>query len=106
MLASSQYNLNNQAAYGRLNGDRGNGWCAREAKRNDDWLQVDLGKPVEVCAIATQGDTNGNDWVQAFKLSYSSNRTSWKIYQDASGIDVVRQNIINIFLKKWEHECD
>ena len=59
-------------AYGRLNGDRGDGWCAKEADRNDDWLQVDLGEMIEVCALATQGDRNGNEWTTAFKLSYST----------------------------------
>ena len=90
MSASSQYDDGYQAAYGRLNGDRGDGWCALEAARNDDWLQVDLGKPVEVCALATQGDINGNDWVKAFKLSYSSDGIYWKWCKDASGTEVVR----------------
>ena len=84
-----------QAAYGRLNGDRGNGWCALEAARNDDWLQVDLGITVEVCGLATQGDVAGHKWVKAFKLFYSSDGTSWKAYQHASDRDVVRQNMIN-----------
>ena len=90
MSASSQYSDGYQAAYGRLNGDRGDGWCALEAARNDDWLQIDLGKPAEVCALATQGDINGNDWVKAFKLSYSSDGTNWTTYQNANGTEVVR----------------
>ena len=90
MSASSQYNHGYQAAYGRLNGDRGDGWCAQEAARNDDWLQVDLGKLIDACALATQGDRNGNEWVTAFKLSYSSDGTNWKTYQDANSVDMVR----------------
>ncbi|KAL9987872.1 hypothetical protein ACROYT_G002249 [Oculina patagonica] len=93
MSASSQYADGYQAAYGRLNGDRGDGWCAQEAARNDDWLQVDLGKPTEVCALATQGDRNGNEWVKAFKLSYSSDGTTWSTYQDSSGADVEFQRL-------------
>ncbi|XP_078357455.1 uncharacterized protein LOC144642352 isoform X3 [Oculina patagonica] len=93
MSASSQYADGYQAAYGRLNGDRGDGWCAQEAARNDDWLQVDLGKPTKVCALATQGDRNGNEWVKAFKLSYSSDGTTWSTYQDSSGADVEFQRI-------------
>ena len=93
MSASSQYGAKNLAAYGRLNDDRGDGWCALEATRNDDWLQVDLGTPVDVCAFATQGDIDGNEWVKAFKLSYSSDGANWKTYQDASGTEVVRHNI-------------
>ena len=85
MSASSRAGGGWQAAYGRLNGDRGDGWCAKQPKRNDDWLQVDLGKLVEVCALATQGDIDGDEWVKAFKLSYSSSGTNWKTYQDEIG---------------------
>ena len=90
MSASSQAGSGWQAAYGRLNGDRGDGWCAKQPGRNDDWLQVDLGKPVEVCALATQGDINGDEWVKAFKISHSYNGRNWKTYEDASGTEVVR----------------
>ena len=90
MTASSQYNDGYQAAYGRLNGDRGDGWCAKEGGRNDDWLQVDLGTEILVCALATQGDRNGDEWVTDFKLSYSSDGNVWTPYQDADGVEVVR----------------
>ena len=90
MSASSQYRDHWQAAYGRLDGDRGDGWCALEAARNDDWLQIDLGKTIKVCGLATQGVINGNHWVKAFKLSYSSNGTNWTTYQNANGTDLVR----------------
>ena len=76
MTASSQAGEDFQPAYGRLHGDRGDGWCAKEPARTDEWLQVDLGKTFQACAIATQGD-RGHDvdvpsWVTDFKLSYSS----------------------------------
>ena len=90
MTASSQYSDGYQAAYGRLNGDRGDGWCAKEPARNDDWLQVDLGTTFQVCGIATQGDRNGNEWVTAFKLSYSSDGNGWTPYKDANEVEVVR----------------
>ena len=94
MTASSQYGTGYQAAYGRLNGNRGDGWCAKEAARNDDWLQVDLGKMIDVCAIASQGDRNGNEWVTAFKLSYSSDAQTWTPYKDANDLDVVRSVLV------------
>ena len=89
ITASSQYSTGYQAAYGRLNGDRGDGWCAKEAGRNDDWLQVHLGKTIEVCGIASQGDRNGNEWVTDFKLSYSTDGKNWTPYKDANGAEVV-----------------
>lgn len=89
MTASSQFGDNFQPSYGRLNGDRGNGWCAKEANRNDDWLQIDLGKVIDVCAVATQGDRNGNEWITDFKISYSSHGVSWTPYKGTDGTVVV-----------------
>ncbi|XP_078352302.1 uncharacterized protein LOC144636995 [Oculina patagonica] len=85
ITASSQYDDGYQAFYGRLNGDRGDGWCAKEANRNDDWLQIDLGKTIEVCAVATQGDRNGNEWATHFTISYSSHGISWTQYKGPNG---------------------
>ena len=79
MTASSYHSANFQPAYGRLNGKRGDGWCAGTSSRNDEWLQVDLGKLYTVCAVATQGDRNGNEWVTKFKLSFSVDGESWDI---------------------------
>lgn len=88
MSASSQHGFGYQAAYGRLKGDRGDCWCSQQAARYDDWLQVDLGKSIEACGLATQGDRHGSKWVTAFKLSYSSDGTNWNTY----GTDMVRSN--------------
>ena len=90
ITASSIFNPSNMAAYGRLNGDRGDGWCINEAGRNDEWLQVDLGKSIQACGLATQGDINGDEWVKAFKLSYSSDGANWETYRDESGAEMVR----------------
>ena len=89
LTASSEYSSGYQAAYGRLNGDRGDGWCAKEAARDDDWLQVDLGRTIEVCGVATQGDRNGNEWTTDFKMSYSHDGASWTTYKDGNGAEVV-----------------
>ena len=89
MTASSEYD-SNKPAYGRLNSTRGDGWCAKESKRNDDWLQVDLGKTMQLCAAATQGDRSGNEWVTDFKLSYSSDENTWITYQYGNGTELVR----------------
>ena len=89
MTSSSQYGDGYQAAYGRLNGDRGDGWCAKSKSGNNEWLQVDLGKLYTVCAVATQGDRNGNEWVTGFKLYYAENTNSWNVYKGKTGQDVV-----------------
>ena len=90
LTASSWHGIRFQAAYGRLNGNRGDGWCAEEARRNDDWLQIDLGNTIQVCAVATQGDINGNEWTTDFKLSYSSDGNIWTTYKDSNGTEMVR----------------
>ena len=90
MTASSNAGERFQPAYGRLNGNRGDGWCAYKPDINDDWLQVDLGKTVQLCAAATQGDINGNEWVTDFKLSYSSDENTWTTIKDSNGTNVVR----------------
>ena len=90
MTASSKYSDKYQPFYGRLHGERGDGWCSKTANGSEDWLQVDLGNTREVCAVATQGDINGNEWTTDFKLSYSSDGNRWTIYKDKNGTEVVR----------------
>lgn len=89
MTASSQFSDYNKPAYGRLNGDRGDGWCANKSDGKDEWLQVDLGETIQVCAVATQGDRNGDGWVIDFKLSYSLSGKSWTTYEDYNSNEVV-----------------
>ena len=81
LTASSYHSSNFKPEYGRLNGGRGDGWCAGTASGNDEWLQVDLGKLYTVCAVATQGDINGNEWVTTFKLSFSMDGQNWDVDQ-------------------------
>ena len=90
LTASSYLDVHFQAAYGRLNGNRGGGWCASEPSRTDDWLQVDLGKTFHVCAVATQGDVHGHIWITDFKLSYSADGNTWTTYKDSNNTEVVR----------------
>ena len=91
MTASSIYGEGDKAAYGRLNDDRGDGWCSAQGESNNEWLQVDLVKSIDACGLATQGDREGRrTWVKAFKLSYSSDGTNWETYRDESGAEMVR----------------
>lgn len=97
MNASSQASYNHQAAYGRLNETRGYyAWCTSSSGRNDEWLQVDLGKPFQACGLATQGyGYSTSIYVKAFKLFYSDDGENWKTYQNGSGVDVVSFTFIN-----------
>ena len=93
MTASSQHKFS-KPTYGRLHSNRGDGWCSKEATSNDDWLQLDLNRTIDVCAVATQGDSNGNEWVTDFKLSYSSDASTWTTYLDGNGTEMVRAFVI------------
>ena len=90
MTASSEYDGRCKAAYGRLNGFRGDGWCTDDSDSTTDWLQVDLGITIQVCAVATQGDVDSDEWTTVFKLSYSSDENNWTTYKDANDTDMVR----------------
>lgn len=90
MTASSKLGSSYEPWFGRLNGNSGDGWCSKAAATNNEWLKVDLGKLYSVCAVATQGDRNGNEWVTAFKLSFSLDGTSWNVYKGDTNKDVVR----------------
>ena len=86
MRASSEQTSEFSAAYGRLNGTRGDGWCSKNALSDDEWLQVDIGEAIQACGLATQGDREWNpEWVTAFTLSYSLDGKNWEIYSEDSG---------------------
>ena len=85
MRAKSHYQVNTLPSYGRLNGTRRDGWCAK-LNNDEQRLQVDLGNVIEVCAVAIQGDINGNKRVIDFKLAHSkSYEDGWPTYKDADG---------------------
>lgn len=97
MTGSSQDSKNAQPSYGRLNGARGNGWCARQANGSNDWLQIEFNRMKQVCAVATQGDVVGIGWVTDFKLSFSSDGGNWTTYRDANDKDMV--NIVHLAIQ-------
>ena len=89
MTASSHYRGEKKSAkYGRLFNVSGYGWFP-EKNNKTDWLQVDLGKEFQVCAVATQGGDYHEGWTTAFKLLYSSDDNNRKTYKDGNGVDVV-----------------
>ena len=98
MTASSMYWKDSFAYYARLNGNKGYGWCSDECCENDEWLQVDIGRTVEICGIATQGSPIGQFWVEDFKFSYSTDGSRWTTYQDPEGTEMVRWNYRHIIV--------
>ena len=89
-MTASSYRENGKysAKYGRLFNVSGNGWFPKNRNKTD-WLQVDLGKEFQVCAVATQGGIYHKAWTTTFKLLYSSDDKNRKMYKDGNGVDVV-----------------
>lgn len=50
------------------------------------WLQIDLGKRMEVTAVATQGGYGSSDWVSSYLLMFSDGGRNWKQYQREESI--------------------
>ena len=90
MTASSYYSDDYKPYYGRFNGSRGDGWCSQIRNSSDDWLQIDLRRTVQVCAVATRGDVSVNEWTTDFKLSFSTDTKTWITYKNDKGTEEVR----------------
>jgi len=88
ITATSEYSSSYKAYYGRLHGSRGDGWCSRVSNTNNEWLQIDFRKTIQICGVATQGDVNGDEWTTVFKLSFSTDGNSWKTYRDKQNVEV------------------
>ncbi|XP_078375949.1 uncharacterized protein LOC144659409 isoform X1 [Oculina patagonica] len=90
MTASSYFNSFHYPYYGRLNGNRVHGWCARLLFGNEEWLQVDFGQSFQACGLGTQGNRGHGweAWATAFKLLYSQDGSNWTTYQNGSGVEV------------------
>ena len=51
---------------------------------------MDLGDTFQICGVASQGDFSGNqEYVSAFKLSFSLNGNDWNYYEKEDGTQMV-----------------
>ena len=51
-------------------------------------IQVDLGSPYQVFAVATQGRQKAPQWVKSYKVTYSFDGVTFDTVTD-NGVDVV-----------------
>ncbi|CAF1070490.1 unnamed protein product [Rotaria sordida] len=65
------------------------GWCSKRRYRYDQWLEFDLGHPSTVTSLITKGrgDTNQEQWVTKYKVSFSNDTRLWFYYKDKSQIE-------------------
>lgn len=80
-------NIKNDVRYqphnAKLNGSRG--WAARNNDDSDDYLQIDLGRPRVITAIATQGSGFYDEWVTTYKINYTNDLSKWTSYVGSNG---------------------
>lgn len=72
----------------------------------DQWLEFDLGHPSTVTSLITKGrgDTDQDQWVTKYKVSFSNDTRLWVYYKEKSQIEPrvciyskdFRANICNI----------
>ena len=76
--------------YGRLNGKRGPFlvWCSRQSDSRTAYLQVDMGSVQVICAVATQGATDGFTKVTSYKLKLSLDGSTYNFYMEDNSVKV------------------
>ena len=74
-----------QAKNGRLNGKES--WCASTSDTTP-YLQIDLQTIHIICAVATQGNPQADEWVETYNLQLSKDGASWINYTELGQIKV------------------
>ena len=87
ITASSELNANTSAKNGRLNYTAGSSWCA-STNDNNPYLQIDLKTLHIICAVSTQGNSQGEDWVMTYTLQSSRDGITWTNYEDIGLVKV------------------
>lgn len=83
ITASSIYNSEYHAYYGRLNEDRGyRAWCPKTKTDRTDYLQVDMSAVHFVCKVATQRNKRDDIWTTSYKLQFSLDGVRWNTYTE------------------------
>ena len=86
--ASSELNASTPAKNSRLNFVGGSSWCASTSDTSP-YLQIDLQIPYIICAVSTQGNSQGSQWVESYTLQSSKDGTTWTDYKENGHVKVV-----------------
>ncbi|XP_022805720.1 neogenin-like [Stylophora pistillata] len=79
------------AKNGRLNYTSGSSWCAGTSATNP-YLQIDLQTLHIICAVSTQGNSKGDQWVKTYRLQLSTDGTNWADYMEGGQVKLLRGN--------------
>ena len=90
ITASTYVSSNYHPFYGRLNGKRGSHgvWCSTNSDDRTGYLQVDMGSVHIICAVATQGATDGYTKVTSYKLKLSLDGSTYNFYMEDNTVKV------------------
>lgn len=66
------------------NSKRIGAWCG--TKRENQWLQIDLGGRKRLTGIATQGRDVFHEHVKEYRLQFSDNGSNWKDYKENGNV--------------------
>ena len=80
----------------RLNGP--SAWCP---SRTSAYLQINLDKSYKLTAIATQGGTTRNKWVQRYTIGFYAGVNN--VYYTESGSRKVRSALLYILTAVWRY---
>ncbi|XP_066027846.1 lactadherin-like [Pocillopora verrucosa] len=93
MTASTFNEARHDPKYGRLHERRGHGaWCPKAKTNRKDYLQVDMGTVLYVCAVASQGERIYPAWTTSYKLYLSTAGVTWNAYEETSTAKVFPGN--------------
>ncbi|XP_073246806.1 uncharacterized protein [Porites lutea] len=105
ITASTQWDASYAATNARLHSTAGvGGWGPRQNNAHQ-FLQVDLGKEIEVTGIKTQGCSNVAYWVRSYTISYGNDGTHFqnyeklRVFQANQDQSTVVTNVLNPALK-------
>ena len=87
LTSSTILNSSTPAKNARLRYSAGGPWCAAEGDLAP-YLQVDLGSLHVVCAVATQGNFEADQWVDSYQLQSSRDGRTWTYYKEGGQVRV------------------
>ena len=96
MTASTVHDTRFYPYYGRLLENRGyGGWCPKTETDRTDYLQVDMGTMLSVCAVASQGKKTYFQWTTSYTLYLSTDGVVWNADKETSTAKVWLATISN-----------
>ena len=107
MTASTFYNEKNKPHYGRLHESRERGaWCPTTKLNRTDYLQVDMGTMLSVCAVASQGKEMYSQWTTSYTLYLSTDGVVWNADKETSTAKVWLATISNYYRTAKSYNSD